>query len=144
MVNDKMKKRSLKTSLIVYIWLGILSSFLYLQLLLGATRIIDINRFWIHNIMICYMINILVFNIFKNKKVLYLITGIAFLWSVISHFVLQLHGSALCFSLFKNFKTAMTVIDNYKILEGKEDIFQFKKLRSKSKTSSLYHGKKRF
>ena len=42
------------------------------------------------------------------------------------------------------FKICHKVIDNYKILEGKEDIFQFKKLRSKSKTSSLYHGKKRF
>ena len=42
------------------------------------------------------------------------------------------------------FKICHKVIDNYKILEGKEDIFQFKKLRSKSKASSLYHGKKRF
>lgn len=110
-----MEKRNIRNYLIVYIWLGFLSLFLYLELLLGATRIIDINKYWAHNIMICYLINILVFNIFKNKKIFYFISGIAFLWSIISHFVLQLHGSALCFSLFKNFKTAMTVIDNYSI-----------------------------
>ena len=31
------------------------------------------------------------------------------------------------------FKICHKVIDNYKILEGKEDIFQFKKSKSKSK-----------
>lgn len=99
--------------MLIYIWLGVFSSLVYLELLLGATNSIDINRYWVHNIIICYLIVIFFFNIIKKRITLFAFSMIAFIWSVVSHFVLQLHGSALCFTLFKNFNTAVTVLDNY-------------------------------
>lgn len=110
-----MQSKNLINALRIYIWLGIFSVFLYVDLLLGAANSISVNKYWAHNIMICYLISILFFNIFKRKITLVILSSVAFIWSIISHFVLQLHGSALCFSLFKNFKTAVTVIDNYNI-----------------------------
>ena len=99
--------------MLIYIWLGVFSSLVYLELLLGATNSIDINRYWVHNIIICYLIVILFFNIIKTRITLFVFSMASFIWSVASHFVLQLHGSALCFTLFKNFKTAVTVFDSY-------------------------------
>ncbi len=110
-----MKKTAIFINLVLYIWLGIFSTLIYLELLIGSSNSIDINKYWIHNIMICYLISILVFNIFRKKSVLLILSSFALVWSIISHFVLQLHGSPLCFSLFKTFKTAVTVIDNYHI-----------------------------
>ena len=96
-----------------YIWIGIFSIFIYVELLFGAANTIAFNKYWAHNIMICFLINTLIINLFKKKRALLVVSAFAFLWSIISHFVLELHGSALCCSLFKNFKTAVTVIDNY-------------------------------
>ncbi len=110
-----MKKDRIITVFCTYIWLGIFSVLLYLELLLGSSNSIVINKYWGHNIMICYLVSILLFNIFKKKRSLIILAAVASIWSIISHFVLQLHGSPLCFSLFKNFKTAVTVIDNYHI-----------------------------
>ena len=110
-----MKNDKFISVLFIYIWLGIFSVLLYLELLLGSSNSIVINKYWAHNIMICYLVSILLFNIFKKKRTLIILAAVASIWSIISHFVLQLHGSPLCFSLFKNFKTAVTVIDNYHI-----------------------------
>ena len=111
----KLNKDSVISFLTVYIWLGIFSFLTYTMLLFGASNNINVNRYWLHNIMICYLINILVFNIVKKKWVLIFISCFSFIWSVVSHFVLQLHGTALCFTLFKNIRTAVTVIDNYNL-----------------------------
>ncbi|WP_022760611.1 LTA synthase family protein [Butyrivibrio sp. AD3002] len=110
-----MKKIPKISFVLIYVWLGVFSAITYLDLLLGASQNIVINKYWAHNIMICFLINILIFNLVKKKLTLIVISAAAFIWSTISHFVLQLHGSALCASLFKNFKTAVTVIDNYNL-----------------------------
>ncbi len=110
-----MKKRPYKSYLNIFLCIGILSTFIYIELYIGASNTFDINKYWLHNVIICFLINTFIFGIFRNRKVLLIVSVIAFLWSMISHFVLELHGSALCFSLFKSFKTAITVIDNYHI-----------------------------
>ena len=108
-----MNKSSLKLNLLVYLWLGVFSLFSYIELLLGASNSIVVNKYSIHNVLICFLINIIVFNLFKKKLPLVILSIVSFIWSTISYFVLQLHGGALSFSLFKNFKTAVTVIDSY-------------------------------
>ena len=118
-----MKKDRLFLYFIIYFWIGIFSTLVYVELLLGATNSISINKYLVHNVMICYLMNILIFNLFKKKQALLAISSVAFIWSIISHFVLQLHGSALCFSLFKNFKTAVTVIDHYNLSFDSRIIF---------------------
>ena len=110
-----MKKTPILRTIYIFFWIGVFSIFIYAELLLGATNRLVINKFWAHNVMICFLINTLIFYLVKKKRALLVISGISLVWSTISHFVLQLHGSALCFSLFKNFKTAVTVIDNYHI-----------------------------
>ena len=109
------KKNLIKNYIIIHLWLGIFSMLVYFELLLGATDAISINKYLIHNVLICFLINVLIFYLYKKRRTLLVISVIALIWSTVSHFVLQLHGSALSFSLFKNFKTAVTVIDHYNI-----------------------------
>ena len=104
-----------RSFLIIYIWLFVFSIFTYAELFFGASNNIVLNKYWLHNIMICFLINVLVFHLIKKKWSLLLVSCISFVWSTVSHFVLQLHGSALCFSLFKNFKTAVSVLNHYQI-----------------------------
>ena len=110
-----MKKGSLFSFCIIYIWLGIFSLLVYFELWLGASNSFYAKKYFIHNVIICLLVNIVLFNLIRRKSILFIISAFTFIWSIISHFVLQLHGSALCFSLFKNFKTAVTVINNYNI-----------------------------
>ena len=106
-----MKKSCIKLNLLIYLWLGVFSLISYFNLFLGASNNIVINKYWLHNVIICFLINVLVFNLFKKKLPLIILSIISFIWSTISYFVLQLHGGALCFSLFKNFRTAICYID---------------------------------
>ena len=108
-----MKKSCIKLNLLIYLWLGVFSLISYFNLFLGASNNIVVNKYWLHNVIICFLINVLVFNLFKKKLPLIILSIISFIWSTISYFVLQLHGGALCFSLFKNFRTAISVVDSY-------------------------------
>ncbi|SDI71583.1 Phosphoglycerol transferase MdoB [Pseudobutyrivibrio sp. 49] len=118
-----MKKFKSVSFWLVYLWLGIFSAITYLDLLLGASNRLVINKYTIHNVLICFLINIIFFNLIKKKGALLVVSGATFLWSIVSHFVLQLHGSALCFTLFKNFKTAVSVMNHYHLSFSPRIIF---------------------
>lgn len=76
-----MKKGSLFSFCIIYIWLGIFSLLVYFELWLGASNSFYANKYFIHNVIICLLVNIVLFNLIRRKSILFIISAFTFIWS---------------------------------------------------------------